>query len=123
MSKLYQMNRMTYSAAAGGLFTSVLGAAGKLVGKLFQSKATRAAIAAARKLAANPLAQTAVAAGAGAALGEAISSPGGKGRGASGGWTGRRRKGITATELRGFRKVSSLLHKEGMRIKKPGRRG
>jgi len=118
MSKLYQLNRMRYSAAAGG-WTSLIGGAGKLIGKLFQSKATRAAIALAKKVAANPLVQTAAVVGgaevAGALLGGQNNK---KGSGAGGGWTGHRRKGITATELRGFRKVAKLLHKEGMTIKK-----
>lgn len=119
MSKLYQLNRMRYSAAAGGLFTGLVSAAGKFVGKILQSKATRAAIAAGKKVMANPLAQTAAVVG-GAELAGALLNPGAKknGGGAGGGWTGRRRKGITATELRGFRKVAKLLHKEGMTIKK-----
>lgn len=38
----------------------------------------------------------------------------GGGGGRSGGGTRRRSRGITARELRGYRKVSNLLHKEGM---------
>jgi hypothetical protein len=121
MSKLYQMNRMRNSAAAGGLLTSIIGGAGKLVGKLFQSKGTKLAIAAGKKALANPVVQTGMMIGASELASSALMKGGGGG-GATGGWH-RRRKGITATELRGFRKVSSLLHKEGMRIKKPGRRG
>jgi len=117
MSKLYQMNRMRYAPAAGDLFGIIKGAAG-FVGKLLQSKATRAAVEAAKKLAQNPVA---VAAGAGAvtAIGvDLLSGAPKRSGGASGSWSGRRRKGITATELRGFRKVAKLLHNEGMTIKK-----
>jgi hypothetical protein len=118
MSKLYQMNRMRNSAAAGGLLTSLIGGAGKLVGKLFQSKGTKLAIAAGKKALANPVVQTGMMIGASELASSALMGGGGGGRGASGGWTGRRRKGITATELRGFRKVAKLLHNEGMVIKK-----
>lgn len=115
MSKLYQLNRMRNSPAAGDIFSTGL----KLIGGLFKSKATRTALAAAKKLAANPVAQ---AVGAGAIAGIGIDLLSGQKapavRGAGGCWTGRRRKGITATELRGFRKVAKLLHKEGMTIKK-----
>ena len=117
MSKLYDLQRMGSAPAAGSIFTSIIGGAAKLVGKLTQSKATRAAIAYAK---ANPgKIATGAAGAAGLALG--LASGGGGGRGASGSW-GRRRKGITATELRGFRKVSCLLHKEGMSIRKPASR-
>ena len=121
MSKLYQMNRMRNSAAAGGLLTGIIGGAGKLVGKLFQSKGTKLAIAAGKKALANPVVQTGLMIGASELASSALMGRGGGGggaRGASGGWTGRRRKGITATELRGFRKVAKLLHNEGMTIKK-----
>lgn len=107
---------MKNSAAAGGPLGTLVSGAGKLIGKLFQSKATRAAIAAGKKVLSNPLAQTALVVGGGEIAGALMS--GGGGRGASGSWAPRRRKGITATELRGFRKVASLLHKEGMTIKK-----
>lgn len=116
MSKLYQLQRMGSAPAAGSIITSLIGGAAKLVGKLTQSKATKAAIAYAK---ANP---GKIAAGAAGAAGVALGlTSGGGGRGASGSW-GRRRKGITATELRGFRKVSCLLHKEGMSIRKPASR-
>lgn len=116
MSKLYQLNRMAGSPAAGGLFTSLAKGAARLIGKLTQSPATRAAIAAGKKVLANPMVQTGLVIG-GVEAGTALLSGGGGRGGASGGWTRRRRKGITATELRGFRKVASLLHKEGMTIK------
>jgi hypothetical protein len=110
---------MRNSAAAGGpLLAGLIGGAGKLLGKIFQSKATRVAIAAGKKALSNPLVQTGLIVGGGEIAGQLMSGGGRGGRyGASGGWTGRRRKGITATELRGFRKVASLLHKEGMTIK------
>ena len=120
MSKLYQLNRMTGSAAAGDLIGMAAGIGGRVIkgiGSLFKSKAARAAAAAAKKLARNPLAQTAAIVGMGELAGGLLAGGGG-GRGASGGWTGRRRKGITATELRGFRKVAKLLHNEGMVNKK-----
>jgi hypothetical protein len=116
MSKLYMMNRMRYGAEAGDIF-SVLGGAAKFVGGLFKSKGAKAAAALAKKIATNPLAQTAAIVAGGEVAG-ALLAPRGARAGASGGWTGRRRKGITATELRGFRKVAALLHKEGMTIKK-----
>lgn len=122
MSKLYQMNRMRYSAAAGGPLTSLIGGAGKLLGKLFQSKGTRAAIAAAKKLAANPIVQTGAIVGLGEVAGSLMSG-GGKSGGATGSWGHRRRKGITGTELRGFHKVARLLHKEGMVVKHARRGG
>ena len=122
MSKLYQLNRMTGSAAAGDLIGLAAGVGGRVIkglGSLFKSKAARAAAAAAKKLARNPLAQTAAIVGMGELAGGLLAGGGGGGgRGSSGGWTGRRRKGITATELRGFRKVAKLLHNEGMVIKK-----
>ena len=119
MSKLYQMNRMRNSAAAGGLLTGLIGGAGKLVAKLFQSKGTKLALAAGKKALANPVVQTGLMIGASELASSALmGGGGGGGRGASSGWSGRRRKGITATELRGFRKVAKLLHNEGMTIKK-----
>lgn len=116
MSKLYLMNRMGNSPAAGGLLTGLIGGAGKLIGKLFQSKGTKLAIAAGKKALANPVVQTGMMIGASELASSALMRGGSGGGGATGGWR-RRRKGITATELRGFRKVSGLLHKEGMRIK------
>lgn len=112
MSKLYQMNRMRNSAAAGGLLTSMIGSAGKLIGKVFQSKGTKLAIAAGKKALANPMVQTGLMIG-GAEAASALLAGGGGSRGATGTWR-RRGRGITATELRGFRKVAGLLHKEGM---------
>jgi hypothetical protein len=105
---------MRNSPAAGGLLTSIIGGAGKLVGKLFQSKGTKLALAAGKKALANPIVQTGLMIGAGEVAGSLMAGGSGS-RGASGGWSGRRRgRGITATELRGFRKVANLIHKEGM---------
>lgn len=115
MSKLAMMNRMRYAPAAGGPFsflTGIIGGAGKLIGGLFKSKAVQ-------KVVSNPLVQGA-GLGAGTALAGQLMAGGGGGgsakanRGASGGWTGRRSRGITARELRGYRKVANLIHKEGM---------
>ena len=115
MSKLYQLNRMRGSAAAGGgLLTTIISGAGKLIGKLTRSKGVQAAIDYAKK---NPGVVAGLGAGAVTTAGIELMKGGGSG-GSSGGWTHRRRKGITATELRGFRKVAKLLHNEGMVIKK-----
>jgi len=109
VSKLYQMNRMMYAPAAGGLLSGIIKGAGTLIGGLFKKKGVQTAIQVATKVAKNPAVQT------GAMIaGAELLSGGGGGRGASGGWTGRRRRGITATELRGYRKVAGLLHREGM---------
>ena len=107
MSKLYAMNRMRYAPAAGGLLSGIVKFGSKLLG--IGKKA--APIAA--KVMKNPMVQTAAIIGAGEAAGALLGGGGGTG-GASGGWSGRRRRGITATELRGYRKVANLIHKEGM---------
>lgn len=120
------MRRMAYSpAAGGGPLSGALKVVGGFVGGLFKSKAARAAAAAAKAALKNPLVQTGLIVGGGEIAGALMApgSGGGGGGGASGGWTGgRRRRGITATELRGFRKVANLLHKEGMVVKR-ARRG
>jgi hypothetical protein len=111
MSKLYLMNRMRYAPAAGGLFTGIINFGKKLLGI---GKAVAPTVAATL---AKPAVQTglAVAAGVGANALLSGGSGGSSGSGASGGWSGaRRRRGITATELRGYRKVAGLIHKEGM---------
>jgi len=113
MSKLYQLNRMSYGAAAGDPWLgALLKGAGKLVGGLFKKKGVQAAVTAVGKAARSPVGQAAIYTGAGMAASSLLE--GGGGRGASGGWTGRRAKGITARELRGYRKVANLLHREGM---------
>jgi hypothetical protein len=120
MSKLYMMNRMRHSPAAGDIFGTLLKLGGGLVkGAIgaFKGKTVQTVVKGAKYAMTSPAAQAALAAGAGGLAG-ALMAPGGGGGGASGGWRGRRRKGITATELRGFRKVAKLLHNEGMVIKK-----
>lgn len=113
MSKLYMMNRMQYGAAAGGGFLGALLPLGaKLLGL---GKKAAPAVAKVIKTPVGKQVATGVAAGAGWAVGEKLlRGAGPEGRGASGGWGYRRRRGITATELRGFRKVANLIHKEGM---------
>jgi len=121
MSKLYQMNRMRYSPAAGGIFSLIKGAV-KLAAPLFKSKAARAAATAAKQLAASPVARAAAAGAVGAIGVDLLTGAGGASSGVSGSWSRRRRKGITGAELRGFHKVARLLHKEGM-VVKHARRG
>jgi hypothetical protein len=107
MSKLATIQQYQYSPAAGGLLTGALGffKRGLNIGKKVAPVVMKAAK--------SPVGQAAIYTG--AALGaEALLRPGG-GRGASGSWAGHRRgRGITARELRGYRKVARLLHKEGM---------
>jgi len=106
MSKLYLMNRMKYAPAAGGLLSGIVN-----IGKTVLGIGKKAAPAVAKVLK-NPVVQTGAIV-AGSELASGLLSGGG-GSGASGGWSGRRRRGITATELRGYRKVANLIHKEGM---------
>jgi hypothetical protein len=107
MSKLYAMNRMRYAPAAGGLLSGIVKFGSKLLGI---GKKAAPIVAKTMK---NPMVQTAAIIGAGEAAG-ALLGGGSGGSGASGGWAPRRRRGITATELRGYRKVANLIHKEGM---------
>jgi len=113
---------MRYAPAAGGGLLSGIVKIGsglvKGVTSLFKSKAAKVAAQALK----NPIVQTGLVVGAGEVAG-ALMAPGGAkaSTGVSGGW-GRRRRGITATELRGFHKVARLLHKEGM-VVKHARRG
>jgi len=113
MSKMYQLNRMTYGAAAGDPW---VGSALKGVISLFKKKAPQI-VATAGKIVKTKTGRNiagGIAAGGGWALGERILGGGG-GAGASGSWGApRRAKGITARELRGYRKVAKLLHREGM---------
>lgn len=108
MSKLYAMNRMRYAPAAGGLLSGIVKFGSKLLGI---GKKAAPIVAKTMK---NPLVQTAAIVGGGEIAGALLDGSGGGGRGASGGWAPRRRRGITATELRGYRKVANLIHKEGM---------
>jgi hypothetical protein len=116
MSKLYALNRMTGAPAAGGLIGSIVKFGAKVLGI---GKKVAPVVG---KLAKNPMVQTGAMIAAGSAASALLDGGGGSG-GASGGWTGRRRgRGITARELRGYRKVANLLHKEGM-VSKRARRG
>lgn len=112
MSKLAAIRQYQYSPAAGGLF-SFLAPVAKFIGKglgIIKPAATKAAQVVA-KAGKSPIGQAALYAGAGAATSALL----GGGGGASGSFGYRRRsKGITARELRGYRKVARLLHQEGM---------
>lgn len=109
MSKLYLLNRMSGAPAAGGLLTGIVNVGKKLLGI---GKTVAPVVAKAAK---NPMVQTGAMIAAGVGANALLEGGGGGGRGASGGWGGgRRRRGITATELRGYRKVANLIHKEGM---------
>lgn len=122
MSKLALMRQYQYSPQAGGIFGSIIGGIGKFIGKGLGiiKPAAAAAAPVLAKVAKNPAAQ---AAAAGAAMVGAQALLGRGGGGASGGWgSPRRARGITARELRGYRKVANLLHKEGM-VSKRARRG
>lgn len=113
MSKLALVRQYQYSPMAGGIFGSLIKGAGKLLGGLFKKKGVQTAVATAGKVLKNPAVQTGLAYGAAEGVGALLG--GGGGGGASGGWGARRRaRGITARELRGYRKVANLLHKEGM---------
>jgi len=108
LSKLYLINRMSGAPAAGGLLSGIVN-----IGKSILGIGKKAAPVIASTLK-NPAVQTGLMVGAGTAA-SALLSGGGSSGGASGGWSGtRRRRGITATELRGYRKVANLIHKEGM---------
>lgn len=108
MSKLAVLRQYQTSPAAGGIF-SFLAPVAKFIGKglgIIKPAVTKAV--------ASPTGKAVLtAAGTGAAM--SLLSKGGGGSGASGSWSGRRRsRGITARELRGYRKVARLLHNEGM---------
>lgn len=115
MSKLGTIQQYRYSPAAGGFLSAAIKGIGKFVGKglgIIKPAASKAAQVAV-KAAKSPVGQAAITVGAMEAA-SALMKGGGGGGGATGGWTGRRRRGITATELRGYRKVANLIHKEGM---------
>lgn len=106
MSKLYLLNRMSNAPAAGGLLSGIVNIGKSILG--IGKKALPAVV----QVAKNPAVQTGAMIAAGTAASALLS--GGGSSGASGGWSTRRRRGITATELRGYRKVANLIHKEGM---------
>lgn len=116
MSKLAAIRQFQTSPAAGGGIFSFLAPIAKFVGKglgLIKPVASKAAQAAAQA-ARTPQGQAALAVGMGAATAALMKGGKGGGRGASGSFYPRRSRGITARELRGYRKVANLLHKEGM---------
>jgi hypothetical protein len=125
MSKLFMMNRMRYSPAAGDIWGTLAKVGGNIVKgavNLFTSKGAKAAAAAAKNALKNPVVTGALAAGAGGLAGALLTPTGGGAPGGASGHWHRRRKGITGAELRGFHKVARLLHKEGM-VVKHARRG
>ena len=103
MSKLSQLQYFRYQPAAGGILGDILE-----IGKGIFGKKKTAPVTASPLMAIAPSPQSAAV--------KALTGGGGFG-GAK-----RRGKGITAKELRGFRKVSRLLHKEGM-VSKKARKG
>lgn len=113
MSKTALLKQYRYSPAAGG-FLSFLAPVAKFIGKglgIIKPAATKAAQVAVQA-AGTPAGKAAIAAGAAGAAG-ALLARGGGGGAAAGGYR-RRGRGITARELRGYRKVARLLHQEGM---------
>jgi hypothetical protein len=113
MSKLAVIRQYQQSPAAGGLFTGILNVGKTILKAITGSKA----VTTVAKIAKSPVGQAALYTG--AAIGaEGLLSSGKTTapHGVSGGWGGTRRRsrGITARELRGYRKVAGLLHKEGM---------
>jgi len=107
---------MQYAPAAGDIFSSILKVGKGIVkgiGSAFGGGKAKEVLVQQVLPAAKKVAPYMAPAVAGYALGE-LTSGGGGTRGASGCWAPRRRRGITATELRGYRKVANLIHKEGM---------
>ena len=103
-----------YSPAAGGIFGTIIGGIGKFIGKgLGIIKPAAAKVAAA---AATPTGKAVLSAAAAGTAGALLAGSGRAPGGATGSWAGSRRRsrGITARELRGYRKVANLIHKEGM---------
>ncbi len=111
MSKLAFIRRYNYAPAAGGLLGDLWNIGKGLFGK--KTKAPTAPFTAPGFPVASPytLPYTSPATGA-----KRLMNGGGGGGGV------RRGKGISARELRGFRKVSRLLHREGM-VPKRTRKG
>src|SRR5512137_3024203 len=117
MSKLYVLNRMTGSPAAGNIFTSAWKFIKGGIKTLTSKKGAQVVVQQLPK-SVKDVAKYVAPVVVGAVGAELMSGGGEKeSRGATGGWTGRRRRGITATELKGFHKVARLLHKEGMVVK------
>lgn len=114
MSKLATLRQYRYSPAAGNIFGTIWKGIKGAVGGIFGSKTKQ--VIAQTVLPAAKKAAPYVVPGLAVAGAEMLMGSGGSSSGASGGWTGGRRrgKGITARELRGYRKVARLLHQEGM---------
>lgn len=117
MSKLAVIRQYSQSPAAGGFLGSIVKGIGKFIGRglgIIKAKAPQVvetAVTAAR----NPKVQAALAAAAaGAGTAALLNGGGGGGGGAARTYYRRRGRGITARELRGYRKVARLLHQEGM---------
>jgi len=104
VSKLAQVQNYRYSPAAGGLFSFIGKAAGGLIN----------AVSGIDLIKMKP--KTVVQAPAAAPASQSAAVKALMGGGSFG--VKRRAKGITGRELRGFRKVANLLHKEGMVSKK-----
>lgn len=118
MSKLAMINAYSYSPMAGG---GILSGVGKLLGKgikaiggLFRKKSVQQVLQKGGQIAQKGL--QVIAPVAAYTAGEALLSGGEKQSAGASGYYGyrRRSRGITARELRGYRKVANLLHKEGM---------
>ncbi len=107
MSKLALIRQYQYSPAAGGIF-SFLAPVAKFIGKGLGIIKPKVAAAVA-----SPVVQAGLTAAATTAGVNLLKGSGSGGASGSYG-TRRRSRGITARELRGYRKVARLLHAEGM---------
>lgn len=105
MSKLAMVRQYRYAPAAGGLFSFIPKLLGGAVNAVTGMNLIKTKTAAVQSVA--PVQKLAAAAPSSAAV-KSLLGGGGGGGGI------RRGKGISAKELRGFRKVSRLLHNEGM---------
>jgi len=104
MSKLSQLQNFRYQPAAGGLLSFIPKALGGLVNTITGLNIIKPKVAPPAAAITPMKAPTGTSAAVRALIG--------------GGGTTRRAKGISGRELRGFRKVARLLHKEGMVSKK-----
>lgn len=118
MSKLALIRQYQYSPQAGGLFSfaaPLVKTVGGFIGKALNigKKALPAIGAGAKAMAKNPALQALAGVVGYEAAVKILSGKGGGGSSGSFGYR-RRARGITALELRGYRKVANLIHKEGM---------
>lgn len=116
MSKLYLLNQYRYSPAAGGLGSLLKGAVNLVagvagVGQVFK-KGQKAPPNVFSPTQQQQMSGGWTAAAQGLVQGAVKAARGAKGGGGTG--VVRRGRGITARELRGYRKVANLIHKEGM---------